>query len=63
MCLVSSQLDLSGGYPCKQEVAQFEYTTSVTTWEDKTKDMVDFRAGCFEKGHGNRHIRQGVAPL
>ena len=32
-------------------------------WEDIKKDMVDFRAGCYEKGQGARHVGQGVAPL
>ena len=35
----------------------------MTIWEDKIKDMVDFRAGYYEKGQGARHLRQGVAPL
>ena len=38
-------------------------TTSVTIWEGKKKDMVDFRAGCYEKGQDARHVRQDVAPL
>ena len=38
-------------------------TTSANIWEDKKKDMVDFRAGCYEKGQDARHVRQGVAPL
>ena len=32
-------------------------------WEDKIKDMIDFKAGCYEKGQGARHVGQGVAPL
>ena len=35
----------------------------MTIWEDKIKEIVDFRAGCYEKGQGARHVSKYVAPL
>ena len=45
---------------CKQKVTELisiylNTQLLLPIWEDKIKVMVDFRAGCYEKGHGARH--------
>ena len=32
-------------------------------WEDKIKDIADFRTGCYEKGQGARQVRLGFGAL